>query len=450
MSRIARTGEKAPTGAAQGDEEVDADPRVRMALLRRARERAAATDEKAGQQGIVTVAVTDEQGNPWDAGTPVEVVSSTGSKWKVRALASGAVADIDRGAFSVEPGVGTDDQNRPRDDVYQQFGGALWGKDGPKLDDIRQGGLGDCYFLAAMGAVVQQNPAAIRKLFKNAQPNAKTYTVTLHDPSQKLAAVDITVDTELPTLKGSDHQLAYEGYSAHGDAPQALWPAILEKAYAQLVGGYDIEGEGGFAGGALEVLTGVKSDPSQAPNQQTILDRFRELEKSGKAVVVATIAGQATREVKDQRAFRGRGHHYEGTLTSPEGERVALVPDTLSVTDDESQHTSLSFDDDGNGRVTGGARGKLDYTKGTVSLDFDGGHQPDSAHNLKATFELEQPLSKKLGLIASHAYIFVRLAGDKIVLRNPYGEQHPPPLTAEEFATFFSDVMSDSLPSEKK
>src|SRR5207248_1941827 len=38
----------------------------------------------------------------------------------------------------------------------------LWGAGGPSPDDIRQGGVGDCYFLAALSDIARNNPALIQ------------------------------------------------------------------------------------------------------------------------------------------------------------------------------------------------------------------------------------------------------------------------------------------------
>jgi hypothetical protein len=47
---------------------------------------------------------------------------------------------------------------------------------GPTIDDIDQGNTGDCYFIAALGAVAQANPDRVRKMVRR---NANvSYTMT--------------------------------------------------------------------------------------------------------------------------------------------------------------------------------------------------------------------------------------------------------------------------------
>ena len=48
----------------------------------------------------------------------------------------------------------------------------------------------------------------------------------------------------------------------------------MEKAYAQLVGGYDKAGAGGYAGDALEAITGEKAQNEALPAKDSVIERF--------------------------------------------------------------------------------------------------------------------------------------------------------------------------------
>jgi hypothetical protein len=59
----------------------------------------------------------------------------------------------------------------PADSHYGKYGGAntsLWGSKGVLPDGIVQGGLGDCWFLGALGAVAE-TPSRIKDLFENSE-----------------------------------------------------------------------------------------------------------------------------------------------------------------------------------------------------------------------------------------------------------------------------------------
>lgn len=111
---------------------------------------------------------------------------------------------------------------RPNPPGWAHAGNWYWytGKlfDGaPKVGDIRQGKLPNCWCLSSMGADAERNPARIARMFKQ-NPN-HTYTVGFPDGTK------VTVTGELP--EGGARPLT------------AGWPAILEKAYAERdYGGY--------------------------------------------------------------------------------------------------------------------------------------------------------------------------------------------------------------------
>jgi hypothetical protein len=127
-------------------------------------------------------------------------------------------------------------------------------------NDVAQGALGDCYWMAGMAAVARANPEAIQKLIKD--NGNGTFDVTLYvrqSPYGKPTPVTKTVDAQLPTKTGSDQLYAKSG-DKDGKATE-LWPALLEKTLAQHKGSYEtIQGESIAKGfqfhGSTELLTG--------------------------------------------------------------------------------------------------------------------------------------------------------------------------------------------------
>jgi len=134
--------------------------------------------------------------------------------------------------------------------------------DGPSVDDPTQGWMGNCYLIAAMGAVAFAAPDAIRRMMRENEDG--TVTVRFHDIGTDGAATpsEVTVDREIVTRRGPDGaRTPYYASSPGRDAGgrQEIWPAILEKAYAQRAGGYEKIGMGGSSAAALEALTGKKA-----------------------------------------------------------------------------------------------------------------------------------------------------------------------------------------------
>jgi hypothetical protein len=126
----------------------------------------------------------------------------------------------------------------------ERLGGTLWAKsaDGkdlpPSLEDVSQGGLNDCFLFSAMGAMVHTDPQRIVNMIKDNGDG--TFTVTFKGIGFWSAAKE-TVSADVAVGK-------------HGKvtARQALWPLIIEKAYAQQKGGLGALDKGGNSGTAID------------------------------------------------------------------------------------------------------------------------------------------------------------------------------------------------------
>lgn len=94
-------------------------------------------------------------------------------------------------------------------------------------NDIKQGMVGDCYFLATLSSIAQEKPSYIQDMFIDNGDN--TFTVKfLHNGVNEY----VTVDRYLPTNSSS---LIYASYgSNYTNTSNELWVALAEKAYAQL------------------------------------------------------------------------------------------------------------------------------------------------------------------------------------------------------------------------
>jgi len=137
---------------------------------------------------------------------------------------------------------------------------ALYINGGPSLDDIRQGGIGDCYFLAAVSEIVSGDP---NRILSAVQPAGDNVNVNLfkYDGANWVAHSITTDRTLMHFLSKSDPTTTYDGLvgagARVGDSPvgaewyadvsdagvltitrrdvyeMALWAPILEKAYAR-------------------------------------------------------------------------------------------------------------------------------------------------------------------------------------------------------------------------
>jgi calpain-15 len=124
--------------------------------------------------------------------------------------------------------------------------------------DIKQGSLGDCYFLSSLAALAE-HPNRIRKLFVNQERNsAGTYGVVLcKNGKQQL----ILVDNYIPCKNGKPC------FSRANE--KEMWVMILEKAWAKIHGSYR-RIESGSTVQTLRDLTG-------APGNQYVISETENM-----------------------------------------------------------------------------------------------------------------------------------------------------------------------------
>lgn len=129
----------------------------------------------------------------------------------------------------------------------------LFIKDGLSRFDLDQGHLGNCWFIAAAATL-----ACKRSLFTKCVPEDQNF----HDNYKGIFRfkfwqygnwVEIVVDDQLPT---HNNKLIF---CKNRDEPNEFWPALFEKAYAKLYGGYG-RLDGGRLCNALVDFTGGISE----------------------------------------------------------------------------------------------------------------------------------------------------------------------------------------------
>ena len=98
----------------------------------------------------------------------------------------------------------------------------LFSDEGPSMDDVAQGYVGDCYFLATIASVAEVNADRIRQSVVDLGDG--TFAVQFSKNGSK---VFFRVDADLPTWGGGS-SLAYADLGKQ----ESMWVAVMEKAFA--------------------------------------------------------------------------------------------------------------------------------------------------------------------------------------------------------------------------
>lgn len=135
-------------------------------------------------------------------------------------------------------------------------------EDGIEPGDIKQGALGDCYFLGALAGLAE-TPQRLKRLIK--KTGNGRYQITFYKGGIKQYVV---IDDLIPCVDGEP-----VFSKNHGNE---IWVLLLEKAYAKLHGSYAAI-EGGLSAIAFSDLTGMPVDKIDTKKLDTD-DLFEKLE----------------------------------------------------------------------------------------------------------------------------------------------------------------------------
>lgn len=142
---------------------------------------------------------------------------------------------------------------------YEEFDGEIdLSDEALRSDQIDQGTLGDCWFLAGVGAIANDDPDFIREhMTENADG---TWTVTLYDDGEP---VEITVEPTFPR-------------GGAGGPDGVTWISIYEKAAAEYFGG-DYEAlDGGYSSEAFEMVTGREAEKTGEGDFDSLRDELAD------------------------------------------------------------------------------------------------------------------------------------------------------------------------------
>lgn len=188
-------------------------------------------------------------------------------------------------------------QSRPMDFEFQDYGNNKIDDSGFTPDAISQGEIGNCWFLATLGAMTVSDywkDYLIAQIKRIAKTN--NFEVTLYEESGASNYVNITGHLlQYQTSSGFDPQLVYAqqrtvNVSNIPDENAVIWPALFEKALATIWDGYQ-QLDDNTPDAAFELLTGIESDlhTPRAKNLKTkAWDNLQNAFIAGAAVTLTT------------------------------------------------------------------------------------------------------------------------------------------------------------------
>lgn len=157
----------------------------------------------------------------------------------------------------------------------------LWGKGGPTQNDIQQNNFGDCYYVATLAAVAQQQPQRIQDAI-SFDSRTGNFTVQLYGSDGKARSIQVTQAEVADNIRRGGGSTA-----DNTGQDQRIWPDVMEAAYAKMLDtnhadglnqGYQELANGGWPQDAMQAVTGDRGTEITYSNgwlesQNTALDR---------------------------------------------------------------------------------------------------------------------------------------------------------------------------------
>jgi len=413
------------------------------------------------QKGGGTI-VIKESGEPGAAekttvadGTACHIVSVSGGMVEV-AFRKGDKEEtgwIASGLFSDQPRLFKDDENANlmEDLTWTHVSGDQSMPEGADGRSVEQGGLADCYFVAAMNAVGMANPQFLRESIvydkTTGMYSCRFFEEAGWDHSTgkpRTREVWITVDGYLPT-KGTSKDGAY----ASGDA--SSWGALYEKAYAKWKGGFNVMGDGGYGSKAMEEMTG---NPSSYRNtsqlsEDEVIPFFEKAKSEGLAIYTGS---NSTGNVEVQTPLTDKGAGKFGGAVKQSHKWNHMEPGTVRVEDlsgkaGTARDTGSEGDKKASFQGRGVNSGEVVYKPNTIELEYASHMQPEAADQLQVSAEFKGMIYPTKQVIGWHGYSFDKVVdGDKVQLYNPWGSWQPKPLTPAEYLANYGSLSTAQVP----
>uniref|UniRef100_A0A8C1G7X8 Zgc:136872 n=1 Tax=Cyprinus carpio TaxID=7962 RepID=A0A8C1G7X8_CYPCA len=152
--------------------------------------------------------------------------------------------------------------------------------------DFIQGRLGNCWFLASVGALTFQEQI-MKHIIHDEQNFSVDYAGIFHFKFWRFGSwVDVVIDDKLPTVDG---RLVF----VQSKTPNEFWPALLEKAYAKVCGSYADMDAGSISEALMDFTGGPHMNIKLSQDSGKLWDAMRRAGQSESLMGCGTPGGQA-------------------------------------------------------------------------------------------------------------------------------------------------------------
>ncbi|XP_044782040.2 calpain-13 isoform X3 [Bubalus bubalis] len=179
--------------------------------------------------------------------------------------------------------------------------------EGASRFDIQQGEAGDCWFLAALGALTQ-SPQYLQKILID-QSFSYQYAGIFHFLFWRCGQwVEVVIDDRLPVLNN-------EYLFVKPRNKREFWPCLLEKAYAKFHGSYANLHYGYLPDALVDLTGGVVTNISLHSSSSDLMTMVKTAAEAGSLMTCSTLAGPTSESMTMANGLVSR-HAY--TVTGAE------------------------------------------------------------------------------------------------------------------------------------
>ncbi|XP_028294594.1 calpain-1 catalytic subunit-like isoform X2 [Gouania willdenowi] len=187
--------------------------------------------------------------------------------------------------------------------------------------DFRQGELGNCWFLASIGALTFKK-CVFEQIIPSGQTFDKNYCGLFHFRFWRFGKwVDVVIDDKLPTING---RLIF----VHSKDPNEFWPALMEKAYAKVCGSYTDMSAGTPAEALMDFTGGVHMSILLSEPPSNLFELMNRAGSSSALMACATpLCGSTSNTLSSNGLVLGHAYTVTGVeqVTTNRGKVVNLV-----------------------------------------------------------------------------------------------------------------------------